>query len=46
VYERQLEVSIEAAMSEIGHDRSFGEVGSMSGLPESGHGWPIYEYTP
>jgi hypothetical protein len=26
--------------------RSFGFVGSMSGLPESGHGWAIYEYTP
>jgi hypothetical protein len=26
--------------------RSFGDVGSMSGLPESGHGWAIYEYTP
>jgi len=25
--------------------RSFGHVGSMSGLPESGHGWVIYEYT-
>jgi hypothetical protein len=23
-----------------------GDVGSMSGLPESGHGWAIYEYTP
>jgi hypothetical protein len=26
--------------------RSFGDVGSMSGLPESGHEWAIYEYTP
>jgi hypothetical protein len=25
--------------------RSFGDVGSMSGLPESGHGGAIYEYT-
>jgi hypothetical protein len=33
-------------MSALGHDRSFGDVGSMSGLPESGHGWAIYEYTP
>src|SRR5262249_8471927 len=24
-------------MSELGHDRSFGDVGSMSGLPESGN---------
>jgi len=29
-----------------GQIRSFGFVGSMSGLPESGHGWAIYEYTP
>jgi len=28
----------------VGHDRSFGDVGSMSGLRESGHGWAIYEY--
>ena len=26
-----------------GQIRSFGFVGSMSGLPESGHGWAIYE---
>jgi hypothetical protein len=26
--------------------RSFDFVGSMSGLPESGHGWAIYEYMP
>jgi len=26
--------------------RTFGDVGSMSGLPESGHGWVIYEYMP
>jgi len=31
---------------EMGHDRSFGDVGSMSGLPKSGHDWTIYEYTP
>jgi hypothetical protein len=24
---------------------SLGNVGSMSGLPESGHGWAIYEHT-
>jgi hypothetical protein len=29
-----------------GQTRSFGDVGSMSGLPESGHDWAIYEYTP
>ena len=29
-----------------GHTRSFGDVGSMSGLPKSGHDWAIYEYTP
>src|SRR5262245_14847156 len=33
-------------MSESGQTRSFGDVGSMSGLPESGHDWTIYEYTP
>jgi hypothetical protein len=27
-------------MSEVGHTRSFGHVGSMSGLLESGHGGP------
>src|SRR5215469_7944036 len=27
----------------MGHDRSFGDLGSMSGLRESGHGWAIYE---
>jgi hypothetical protein len=30
----------------IGQPRSFGDVGSMSDLPDSGHGWTIYEYTP
>jgi hypothetical protein len=25
---------------------SFGDVRSMSGLPESGRDWAIYEYTP
>src|SRR5262249_59648057 len=29
-----------------GQNRSFDDVGPMSGLPESGHGWAIYEYTP
>jgi hypothetical protein len=33
-------------MSVEGQTRSFGDVGSMSGLPESGHGWAIYECTP
>ena len=33
-------------MSVRGQIRSFGDVGSMSGLLESGHGWAIYEYTP
>src|SRR6516164_7577203 len=28
-------------MSASGQTRSFGDVGSMSGLPESGHGWAI-----
>jgi hypothetical protein len=27
----------------LGQIRSFGDVGSMSGLPESGHGGAIYE---
>jgi hypothetical protein len=27
----------------MGHDPSFGDVGSMSGLPESGHGWRVGE---
>src|SRR5262245_14700863 len=27
-------------------NRSFGNVGSMSGLPKSGHDWAIYEYMP
>jgi hypothetical protein len=31
-------------MSESGQTLSFGEVGSMSGLPESGQDWAIYEY--
>ena len=26
--------------------RSSGDYRSMSGLPESGHGWAFYEYTP
>lgn len=26
-------------MSQMGQAQSFGDVGSMSGLPESGHGW-------
>ena len=35
-----------APMPQLGQTRSFGDVGSMSGLPASGHGWAIYEYTP
>jgi hypothetical protein len=31
-------------MAAVGQTRSFGEVGSMSGLPESGQDWAIYEY--
>jgi hypothetical protein len=31
-------------MSQMGQTQSFGDVGSMSGLPESGHGWAIYEF--
>jgi hypothetical protein len=33
-------------MSSLGQTRSFYDIGSMSGLPECGHGWAIYEYTP
>ena len=33
-------------MSAMGQTRSFGDVGSMSDLPKSGHGAAIYEYTP
>jgi hypothetical protein len=33
-----------ALMSQMGHNRSFGDVGSMSGLPESGHGWATMNY--
>jgi hypothetical protein len=32
--------------SGLGQTRSFRDVGSMSGLPESGHGWAIHEDTP
>jgi hypothetical protein len=35
-----------ALMSPMGHTRSFGDVGSMFGLPESGYGWAIFEYMP
>jgi hypothetical protein len=34
------------ATSATGQTRSFGDVSSMSGLPGSGQGWTIYEYTP
>ena len=36
----------EPLMTAVGQTRSFGDVGSMSGLPKSGHGWALYEYTP
>src|SRR5262249_55099719 len=29
-----------------GQTQLFGDVGSVSGLPKSGHDWAIYEYTP
>ena len=32
-------------MSLVGQTRSFGDVGSMSGLAKSGHGGAIYEYS-
>jgi hypothetical protein len=31
-------------MTAVGQTRSFGDIGSMSGLTESGHSWAIYEY--
>src|SRR5262245_32179370 len=31
------------ALSALGQTRSFGDVGSMSGLLESGHAWATYE---
>jgi hypothetical protein len=37
---------IQSRLAAMGQTRSFGDVGSMSGLPESGHGWAIYEYPP
>src|SRR6476620_1371768 len=33
-------------MSLVGQTRPFHDVDSMSGLPENGHGWAFYEYTP
>jgi hypothetical protein len=32
---------IDHRIAEMGQTRSFGDVGSMSGLPGSGHGWAI-----
>jgi hypothetical protein len=36
----------EPAYVRLGSTRSFGDLGSMSGLPESGHDGAIYEHTP
>jgi hypothetical protein len=33
-------------MAAMGHDRAFGDVGSMSGLRESGHGWAFMSTRP
>jgi hypothetical protein len=33
-------------MSGSGQTQPFGDVGSISGLLENGHGWVIYEYEP
>jgi hypothetical protein len=33
-------------MSAAGQSQSFGDVGSMSDVPECGHDWAIYEYAP
>jgi hypothetical protein len=38
--------SLEPPMSQWGQIRSFCDVRLKSGLPESGKGWAIYEYTP
>ena len=38
--------SREPPRSLVGQTRSFGDIGSMCGLPESGHGVAIYEHTP
>ena len=37
------DVRADIALRALGHTRSFGDVGSMSGLPESGQDWAIYE---
>jgi hypothetical protein len=36
--------TLDAPMSDSGQSRSFGDIGSMSGLLESGRGWAIFEY--
>jgi hypothetical protein len=38
--------NLEIRMSLEGQSRRFHDVRDMSGLPESGHGRAIYEYTP
>jgi hypothetical protein len=35
---------VSRARSAVGQTRSFGDVGSMSGLPETGHGWRIASF--
>src|SRR5215813_1434102 len=30
----------------VGQTRSIDDLGRVSGLPESGHRWAVYEYTP
>jgi hypothetical protein len=37
--------NLRLTMSLMGQSRSYRDVGSMSGLLESGHDWAIYEYT-
>jgi hypothetical protein len=37
---------LDFTLTAFAQTRSFGSVGLMSGLPESGDGWAIYEYTP
>jgi hypothetical protein len=36
---------VNASQDRSGQTRSFGDVDSMSGLPDSGHDWAIYEHS-
>ena len=41
-----MSVEIDRETSGMEQTRPWGDVGLMSGLPESGHDWAIYEYAP